>query len=100
MVEFCTMEALFTVKLIHRGKLQSLDFSTIHKFMTDPGMPGLFEGDSAIDRPVTECTVYIGKKRITSLPYMTWEKLKDQVLSNSETILRARYDHNNDTTNS
>jgi len=94
------MEALFTVKLVHRGEKQAIDFPTIDKFMTDPAMPGLFEGDSTIDRPVTECTVYIGKKRITSLPYMTWNKLKDQVLSNSETILRARYDHRNETTSS
>jgi len=85
-------EVLFTVKLTYEGEKLSMDFPSIVKFMDDPGLPDLF-----VDDKVSDCVVFVGKKRITGHPLMTWKKLKDQVLSSSQTILRLRYDNRDET---
>jgi len=69
------------------GEEHNVTYSCICKLLEDDTtMRPLFEKVG-----VTSCTVYCGSKRITGLGIMEWPRLKEAVVANAVSILRATY---------
>ena len=74
---------LFVVKLEIGDERVDIGYETLDACLSDGGLKTLFDLGA-----VTQCTIYCGDTRITRLPVMAWDRLNDQLVSNSTTILR------------
>ena len=75
---------MFTVNLeITDGSSYTIEYPGLDSCLTDYGLRGLFD-----DELVTNCVVTMDGKRITALPAMDWRRLRDNLISNSATILK------------
>ena len=73
------------VRLELEDERVDVDYETLDNCLSDNGLKALLD-----DGLVAGCTIYCGDKRIAGLSIMTWDKLREQVVSNSTTILRSR----------
>ncbi len=81
---------MFTIKAEVEGVVAEYPYNTFDQFFTGEELP-LLCGNGMID----SCAIYQnGNEIVPSLPKMliSWERLRDQVISNSSTILRSHYE--------
>jgi len=80
------MSSLFTIKIeLNTGEKFEINYFSIDEFLEDNGLKSMLDGDL-----VTRCGVYRKDKRITAIPIMSWDRLKDAVVSNSTLILKGK----------
>lgn len=78
---------LFTLDMTIDGvEHPPIAYATLDECFTDAGLQALFD-----DSLVSRCAINIGAKRIAALPTMSWGRLREQLISNSTTILRGMY---------
>ncbi len=70
------------------GRSESIPYRDLSECLRDAGLKTLFDTEQ-----VVRCSIYCGDDRITGLPrvVMTWNRFKDQLISNSVTILRRTF---------
>ena len=66
------------------GTTHAVDYLNLNDCLNDAGLKTLFK-----DNMIETCSIAIGTKRITALPIMGWQRFRDQLISNSTTILRS-----------
>ena len=77
-------EILFIVKLeLTESQTVEIPYEYMDECLRDNALKSLFDADLVI-----KCSVYCAGQRVTSLPVMTWERFKDQMISSSVTIMR------------
>jgi len=76
---------LFTLNLSIGGSTYSIDYPSLDVCLTDSALKKLFD-----EWLIEDCSIHIGAKRVTALPATdtTWARLREQIISNSTTILR------------
>ena len=78
------MTTLFTLNMTFTDNTDHVfDYPSIDACLTDTGLQAIF-----LDGLIERCSINIGTKRITALPVMEWGRLREQLVSNSTTILR------------
>ena len=78
---------LFTICLrLADGVPLKVHYDTIESCLADTGLRALFDCGG-----VECCEVFCGPVRITALPVQEWSRLKDNIVSNSTSILRKGY---------
>ena len=77
---------LFTVSMKVDGKEHDIDYDSVDACLNDDGLRSLFA-----NHLVSNCALICDGRRITAGPINEWIRLKQQLVSNSTTILRARH---------
>ncbi len=79
--------ALFTIHVeLKEGRTLKMGHRSIVDALDDPGLRGLFD-----DELVKTCSLHSGSRRLTATPIDTWDRLRQQLTSNSSTLLQ-RYE--------
>ena len=76
------LDSIMKIKLELGDESIDIGYKTLNECLSDVGLKALFN-----DGLVTKCSVYCGDKRITGLPMIGWDWLKERVVANSTTIL-------------
>ncbi len=80
---------MFTIKAEVEGVVRDFPYRTLDQFFSDAGLRGLCD-----DGLVGSCAVHQNGGALSApLPKMliSWERLRDQVISNSSAILRSHF---------
>jgi hypothetical protein len=76
--------SFFRVQIEVRGETTAIDYESLDSCLADYGLRVLFD-----EGFVSECEVWCQGKRITALPFCTWNRFKENLISNSPTILKG-----------
>ena len=75
---------LFTVTVDFEDVSTKIPYGSIDECLSDKCLRTLFD-----DGLITACVIHCGDKRIAGLPVMDWWRFRDQIVSNSATLLRS-----------
>ena len=77
-------DEILTLKIGTGDESHSIGYGSVSDALRDRGIAALFD-----DGIVESCEIHSGGQRIAGLPSMQWKYLRDALLSNSSTLLRA-----------